>query len=157
MKTEDYVSCPLCGGKLVREVREINTEYRGYRHTYKQPGQYCLSCGEGFFHPRDLDATAPERKDFDRSVDRLLTSTEIRSVRSKLKLSQKRAGEIFGGGPMAFSKYERGQATQSRSTDILLRLLAASKITLGDIEEVEKDDPNWRIVNPPPSSRALST
>jgi len=82
--------------------------------------------------------TAPERKDFDRSVDRLLTSTEIRSVRAKLKLSQKRAGEIFGGGPMAFSKYERGQAIQSRSTDILLHLLAASKITLGDIEEVAK-------------------
>jgi HTH-type transcriptional regulator / antitoxin MqsA len=138
MRTVDFENCPVCGGDLVRETRSVTTEYRGYSQRYEQPGQYCSSCGEAFLGPADLAATAALRKDFDCSVDRLLTSAEIRAVRSRLKLSQKRAGELFGGGPMAFSKYERGLATQSRSTDILLRLLAAQKISLEDIADVER-------------------
>ncbi len=139
MKNEDFNSCPICGGALVRENRRVTMSYRGHEQVYEQPGQYCGSCGEAFLHPADLAATAALRKDFDRAVDHLLSSTEIKAVRTRLGLSQRRAGELFGGGPMAFSKYERGLASQSRSTDILLRLLAAGKISIGDIEVVERE------------------
>jgi HTH-type transcriptional regulator / antitoxin MqsA len=139
MKSADFESCPLCGGELVRENRRVTTSYRGHEQSYEQPGQYCSSCGEAFLHPADLAATAAMRKDFDRAVDRLLTSQEIKEVRARLGLTQRRAGELLGGGPMAFSKYERGLASQSRSTDILLRLLAAGKISIEDIDEVERE------------------
>lgn len=133
MKQRDLNSCPICGGTLLRDTRSVTTSYKGHSHTYEQPGQYCNSCGEAFLHAEDLKSTLAIRKDFNRSVDSLLTSKKIREVRAQLGLSQRRAGEIFGGGPMAFSKYERGIASQSRSTDILLRLLAAGKITIDDL------------------------
>ena len=139
LKNEDLESCPVCGGRLIRESRSVSMEYQGKIHAYEQPGQYCASCGEAFLHSGDLAATAVLRKDFDRTVDRLLTSSEIKAVRSRLGLSQRRAGELLGGGPMAFSKYERGLASQSRSTDILLRLLAAGKIHVEDIDIIKDE------------------
>ena len=51
--------------------------------------------------------------------------------------TQKKAGELFGGGPKAFSKYERGEAIQNKSLDILMRLINARKISIDDVEDVE--------------------
>ena len=47
----------------------------------------------------------------------------MRRIRKKLGLSQKEAGEIFGGGIRAFSQYERGETRQGKALDKLLRLL----------------------------------
>jgi len=47
----------------------------------------------------------------------------VRRIRTSLKLTQRQAGKIFGGGPNAFSHYERGLAMQPRAVDALLRLL----------------------------------
>jgi len=134
MKSKRINSCLICGGALSRDTRTVTTSYKGHSQTYEQPGQYCNTCGEAFLQAADLNSTLAIRKDFNRSVDSLLTSKEIKEVRSQLGLSQRRAGEIFGGGLMAFSKYERGLASQSRSTDILLRLLAAGKINIEDLK-----------------------
>jgi HTH-type transcriptional regulator/antitoxin MqsA len=142
MKINDLTACPLCGGTLTRETRKVKTRYRDQDQYYDQPGQYCSSCGEAFLNSEDLAATAAIRKDFEKTVDRLLTAGQIKAVRTRLGLSQRRAGELFGGGPMAFSKYERGIASQSRSTDILLRLLASGKIRIKDIDEVEREGVN---------------
>ncbi|WP_456865740.1 type II toxin-antitoxin system MqsA family antitoxin [Bradyrhizobium sp. USDA 4503] len=40
----------------------------------------------------------------------------IRKVRTKLGLSQRRAGAVFRGGPSAFDKYERGLVEPSGPT-----------------------------------------
>ena len=56
-----------------------------------------------------------------------------------MNLTQKKAGIIFGGGPMAFSKYERGIINQTRSLDVLMRLISINKISLEDILDVEKE------------------
>jgi len=37
-----------------------------------------------------------------------LTPDDIRRIRETLGLSQAEAGEILGGGPRAFTKYENG-------------------------------------------------
>ena len=38
----------------------------------------------------------------------LLEPEEIRRIRKKLGLTQEQAGELIGGGPRAFQKYETG-------------------------------------------------
>lgn len=53
----------------------------------------------------------------------LLAPGEVRRIRKKLGLTQREAGEIFGGGIRAFSQYERGETRQGKSLDKLLRLL----------------------------------
>lgn len=61
---------------------------------------------------------------FKKEVDGLLTGAEVHALREKLGLSQAEAAQVFGGGPVAFSKYENDDVAQSEAMDKLLRLAA---------------------------------
>lgn len=74
-----------------------------------------------------------------------LSPQEIRRIRQKLGLSQVEAGELLGGGPRAFTKYEAGTIKPSASTANIMRLLNANPpaiITLsgGKVIPMESDD-----------------
>ena len=63
-----------------------------------------------------------------------ITPEEIRSIRERLGLTQVEAGELLGGGPRAFTKYEAGTVKPAASVINLLRVLDAhpdSIATLG--------------------------
>ena len=64
---------------------------------------------------------------FRKSVDGLLTGAEICALREKYKLTQSHAAKLFGGGPVAFSKYENDDVAQSEAMDNLLRLVRRSE------------------------------
>ena len=55
-----------------------------------------------------------------------ITPEEIRSVREGLGLTQVEAGELLGGGPRAFTKYEAGTVKPAAAVINLLRLLEAN-------------------------------
>ena len=55
---------------------------------------------------------------------------EIRAIRQGLGLSQVAAGELLGGGPRAFTKYESGSVRPAASVINLLRLLEADPTVL---------------------------
>ena len=44
-------------------------------------------------------------------------------IRKKLGLNQKEAGELIGGGPNAFCRYETGRSYPTRGTENFLRVL----------------------------------
>ena len=116
--------CPFCqDGMLERTVILETYTYKHHSIEVQQPGEWCNICGEGIMNGEDLKATEQRIRDFQAQVDGLLTSQDIRRIRKKLKLTQKQAAEVFGGGPNAFSRYEHGEATPLRSTINLLRLL----------------------------------
>ena len=52
-----------------------------------------------------------------------LAPDEIRAIRRELGLTQVEAGELLGGGPRAFTKYEAGTVKPVAATVTLLRLL----------------------------------
>ena len=54
-----------------------------------------------------------------------LSPNDIRIIREGLGLTQREAGELLGGGPNAFAKYESGQTTPSTAFAHLLILLKA--------------------------------
>ena len=54
-----------------------------------------------------------------------MTPEEIKDLRLSLGLTQVEAGELLGGGPRAFTKYEAGTVKPSASTIRLLQLLEA--------------------------------
>ncbi len=85
--------------------------------------EFCNSCDEGILNGTDLKATEKQIRDFQANIDGLLTSTEIRKVREKLKLSQEQAAEICGDDPKTFCRYERGEATPQRAISNLLTIL----------------------------------
>jgi HTH-type transcriptional regulator / antitoxin MqsA len=66
-----------------------------------------------------------------------LSPSKIRILREQLHLTQKEAGELFGGGVKAFSRHERGENNISQPLDLLLRLLACRKIAIDDIRKMK--------------------
>jgi transcriptional regulator with XRE-family HTH domain len=73
-----------------------------------------------------------------------LLPQEIRRIREKIGLSQVEAGELLGGGPRAFTKYESGTIKPTTATANILRLLDANPsaiITLsgGKVAPMESD------------------
>ena len=70
-----------------------------------------------------------------------LTPDDIRRIREGLGLSQVEAGELLGGGPRAFTKYESGTIKPSASVANLLRLFEADPSTLLDLLPASKMTP----------------
>ncbi len=62
---------------------------------------------------------------------------EIRAIRKQLGLSQTEAGELIGGGPRAFTKYEAGTVKPSASVISLLRILEANPAALATLRGQE--------------------
>lgn len=62
-----------------------------------------------------------------------LSADDIRRIRERLGLSQVEAGELLGGGPRAFTKYEGGTIKPAASVVKLLRLLEADPSALSTI------------------------
>ena len=127
-------NCPVCGrGKLKRKTRRQTFHYRRKTFRYEQPGLWCDSCGEGILENADMGATERLLYDLRASVDGYLTTADVRRIRKKLDLTQKQAGEIFGGGHNAFSRYESGATRPPKATDTLLRLLDKHPELLNEI------------------------
>jgi HTH-type transcriptional regulator/antitoxin MqsA len=98
--------------------------YLGRKTTFTQDGEHCSSCKESIFNSQQGDTYLKRINDFRSQVDaEPLPPSEIQKVRKRLKLTQKKAGEIFGGGIRAFSQYERGITRPGKAADTLLRLL----------------------------------
>ena len=71
-----------------------------------------------------------------------ITPDEIREIRMKLGLSQVKAGEVFGGGPRAFTKYEAGTTKPTSSTVRLLRLLDLNPALLHQLSGSDTGPPS---------------
>ena len=116
--------CLACGGGSVsRENRPTSFKYKGKTLRYDQPGIWCAKCGEVFLEKSDKEATDPLIYNFQAKVDGRLTTDDILRIRKKLNLTQKEAGELIGGGPNAFSRYENGKSYPSRGVENFLRVL----------------------------------
>ena len=62
-----------------------------------------------------------------------ISAEEIRKIRQSLGLSQTEAGELLGGGPSAFAKYEKGSVKPSAALVRILRLLEKKPEILPEI------------------------
>ena len=127
-------ACPECGGKMRRGTKPVELAYHGEVTTIRQPGWYCTKCGEGVHDGADIKATDREFMAFKAVVDGVLAPTDVRHIRERLHLSQRLAGQILGGGPRAFQKYESGTAAVSQPMSNLLRLLRKDPKRLAEIE-----------------------
>ena len=67
----------------------------------------------------------PSKLDNQQPIRSKLSPSKIRSIRKRLGLTQAEAGEVLGGGPSGFAKYERGDVAPSGALNRLLRLVEA--------------------------------
>lgn len=116
--------CPICGeGHVTNHVQQIEHEYKGQKAVLASHYQECDTCLSEFAGAREGKITKRGVMAFRKSVDGLLTGDEIRALRDKYKLTQGQAAKLFGGGPVAFSKYENDDVAHSEAMDTLLRLI----------------------------------
>lgn len=118
--------CPFCElGELRSFVDSEDIKYNG-KNLVVEGVQLskCLVCGEEMSTPEQARINQRLFADARRSADGLMTSEEIRKWRNGLGWTQAQAVTFLGGGANAFSKYERGEVVQSRSMDLLMRLVA---------------------------------
>jgi len=85
----------------------------------------CRECGFDVVLPHQKRRNEARIRDEHRRIDGLLTGRQIKAIRRRLRLTQVEAARLMGGGDNAFSKYERGEVTQSVAMNQLLLLLDA--------------------------------
>lgn len=117
--------CPICEeGNLSEEISKDRVSYKGETAELDLHFSVCDSCGSEQVNVEQSRLNKRYMVAFKKQVDGLLTGSEVRSVRENLGLRQSDAARIFGGGPVAFSKYEADDVTQSEAMDRLLRVAA---------------------------------
>jgi HTH-type transcriptional regulator/antitoxin MqsA len=110
-------------------------EYAGHKRTIKTTGWWCTKCDEGIMTGEALVKHERAFLQLKAGVDGVLGPREVVKAREALGLSQRKAGEILGGGPRAFQKYESGKQAVSVPMSHLLRLLARDPSRLREIEQ----------------------
>ena len=120
---ETKMRCPICEeGYLDSRIDLDRVEYQGHHADLELHYSFCKTCGSEQANMDQLRFNKRSMVEFRKKVDGLLTGSQVRSVRKNLGLSQAEAARVFGGGPVAFSKYENDDVTQSEAMDKLLRL-----------------------------------
>ena len=119
------MKCPVCGAaELVHDTRDIPYTYKGETTFLNTTGDFCPACGESIHDENDSERVMQEMSDFAKQVNASLVDPAfIVKVRKKLALDQREAGEIFGGGVNAFSRYENGKTKPPLALVKLLKVL----------------------------------
>lgn len=144
-------TCPICEmGQLTPHTERVTVEHLGQQGQIDSQYAVCDCCGseqagtaETRFNKRSMIA-------FKKQVQGLLTGNELQVLRKSWGLKQADAAKVFGGGPVAFSKYEADDVMQSEAMDKLLRLAAEVPAALDKLISnagVERNiQANWQNV-----------
>ena len=130
------MKCPICGAaKLVHDTRDVPYTYKGESTILPQvTGDFCQACDEFILDASESRRTIELMLTFSKQVNASFVDPEfIASVRKKLDLDQREAGEIFDGGVNAFSRYENGKTKPPVALVKLLRVLDRHPELLGEV------------------------
>ena len=118
--------CPNCSqAHLVHGTRDLVHCYKGESTILSGvTGEFCPACDEMILEPSEAQRVSGLMLAFNKQVNASTVDPEfIVKVRKKLALDQREAGEIFGGGVNAFSRYENGKTKPPVALVKLLRVL----------------------------------
>lgn len=122
-KKWNNTTCPVCfEGTLKHGNKRSLFEYRGRLLEYDQIGAWCNHCEEGILTGKESLTTDPLLDEFTAKIDKE-EAADLARIRKKLKLTQKQAAQITGGGHNAFSRYERGEVRPLSAVNKLFKLL----------------------------------
>jgi HTH-type transcriptional regulator/antitoxin MqsA len=120
------MKCPTCAAaKLVHDTRDLPYTYKGESTVIPAvTGDFCPACGEAVLGAEESVRTSALMLEFNKQVNASIVDPEfIMRVRKKLRLDQREAAEIFGGGVNAFSRYENGKTKPPLALVKLLKVL----------------------------------
>jgi len=117
------------------EQRDDPIAYKGHEKHLRTRGWWCSECDEAIFDGKALAVRERAFLGLKAEVDGVLGPDEVAAIRTKLGLSQRAAGELLGGGPRSFQKYEAGTQAVSIPMSNLLRLLARDPSRLEELRQ----------------------
>lgn len=138
MTIDNIELCPICGeGHVTHHVDQFESEYKGQKAMLPSHYKLCDTCHSDFAGAAEGKVNKRAIMAFRKSVDGLLTGTDIVALRKQYGLTQDQAAKLFGGGPVAFSKYENDDVSQSEAMDSLLRLVRQSQVAFGVLVSIK--------------------
>ncbi len=120
---EVHPVCPETGAPMHRDTRPMTIAYKGESTTFDMPGWYCNESDESVHDGSDMKVSDRALTELKAKVEGRLVPKVVRRIRKRLKLTQKDAGRLIGGGPNAFQKYESGDILVSHAVTSALLLL----------------------------------
>lgn len=122
---------------MERAQRDIRRDFQGQTLTIPAvDGWHCPACGEMEFADSEGAAWFFAAVQAAQQHTMQQQAKTLRSIRSRLGLTQKQAAELFGGGVNAFSEYERGITRPSKATVLLLHLLDKHPELLQEAQQI---------------------
>lgn len=113
--------CLICGeGHLSQTIDRNPVSYKGVSRELALYGSVCDTCGSEQADAQDTRLNKRAMLAFKKEVNGLLSAEEIAAIREQYGLNQQQAAKLFGGGPVAFSKYESNDVAQSDAMNKLL-------------------------------------
>ena len=139
---KEIMDCPLCGEKHELELRESDStlEVKGDRVTFKEKYYFCnnLIKNNSFERNNMIDENLLAAKDAYRIKNNLLTSKEIKEIRTRFKLTQAEFAILLGLGEVTITRYETKQI-QDVSIDQIIRFVNDNPFILLEYLEKRKD------------------
>ena len=134
---ERELKCPNCNSEdLLYGTEDLTISYKGKSKVLSDVEYIeCNNCSESFYGRSWEKVIDRETTDFEREQDNLLTSSEIKEIRKSFKLTQEQLSQLLGMGLKTIARYENGRVTQSRATDLLIRLIRDNPSTINYLEQ----------------------
>jgi len=101
----------------------MSLTYKEHNLEAMMPGWYCECCDQSIHTGEDMKYSDRTLNRLKARAEGLLEPEDIRRIRKRIGLTQAAAGDLIGGGPRAFQKYESGDLLPSRAISSALLLL----------------------------------
>jgi HTH-type transcriptional regulator / antitoxin MqsA len=135
-------TCQICGSHDTEVVSQVETfEYKGQKIAVPEYTKIsCHNCGESVPVEDAVKRSVSILRDVQRTIDGLLTGSEIKAIRKSFGKTQEEFSDILGGGKKAFARYETGKIAQSKPMDKLLRILKVLPEAMNVIDETDDSE-----------------
>lgn len=130
MKMEIKETCPVCGEGVLEARHDDVYAFLVGRQKHVVKGlehSVCSVCETSLCSPDQTDRNTAKIEAYQSALPDYISPENIAALRARYNISQSVAAAIFGGGPNAFSKYERGEVCPSAAAATLMILALKSR------------------------------
>ena len=132
------VICDVCGRDSAHLVKHpFDSIYNQIPIRLDSVERYeCERCGESTFTPEQAKEVSKRVKAKAREHLNLLPPEKVVSIRKRCNLSQKELEHLFGLGEKVVIRWEKGRVLQSKTADVLLRLMDQNPAIVEDLRKI---------------------
>lgn len=133
------LTCEICGRNTSRLVaRPFDSVYNQMPIRLEAVEMYeCDRCGESVFTPEQAREVDRQVKLAARQRLNLLHPEAIVGIRKRCNLTQEEMEQLFGLGQKVVIRWEKGRVMQSKTADVLLRLLDRNPAIIDELRQIQ--------------------